>query len=119
MDDYRPVALMIVLAAAFAAGTLVAANLLSKLRPRRAKRTTYECGVQPVGDARERIPVRFYLIAMLFIVFDIEATFLIPWAVVFRELAIPGLIEMCVFVGVLALGYIYIWRRGAFEWNRP
>ncbi|MGD8394643.1 MAG: NADH-quinone oxidoreductase subunit A [Candidatus Eiseniibacteriota bacterium] len=118
MDDYRPVALLILMSAAFAAGTLFVASLLSRNRPRPAKRTTYECGVPPVGDARERVPVRFYLVAMLFIVFDIEATFLIPWAVVFRQLQIFGLVEMCVFIGMLVLGYIYIWRRGAFDWNR-
>jgi NADH-quinone oxidoreductase subunit A len=118
MDDYRPLALLILLAAAFAAGVLIAASLLSRLRPRAAKPTTYECGVQPVGDARDRVPVRFYVVAMLFIVFDIEATFLVPWAVVFRRLEVFGLIEMFVFVGVLVLGYIYVWRRGAFEWNR-
>lgn len=118
MDDYRPIAMLIFLAALFAGGALIAARVLSNMRPRGAKGTTYECGVQPVGDARDRVPIRFYLVAMLFIVFDIEATFLVPWAVVFRQLQIYGLIEMFIFIGMLVLGYVYVWRRGAFDWNR-
>lgn len=118
MDDYRPVALLVFFAVVFAAVTLALASLLSRLSPHRTRTTPYECGVPTVGDARERVPVGYYLVAMLFIIFDIEATFLIPWAVVFRELQIFGLVEMFVFIGMLVLGYIYIWRRGAFDWNR-
>jgi len=118
MDDTAAVVVLMGMVGLFTVGVIWLAAFLSNLRPRLAKRSTYECGVQPVGDARERVEVRFYLVAMLFIIFDIEATFLVPWAVVFRELGVFGLAEMFVFIGMLVLGYIYIWRRGAFEWTR-
>ncbi len=117
MEHFLPLIFLMLLVAAFAGGTIFATQFAGRFRPTVAKRTTYECGVSPVGDARERVPVRFYLVAMLFIIFDIEATFLIPWAVLFRKLGVFGLIEMGVFIGMLVLGYIYIWRRGAFNWN--
>ena len=83
----------------------------------KVKDMPYECGIAPTGDARERFSVKFYLVAMLFILFDIEAIFLYPWAVVHRYLGWFGLIEMAVFVAILVVGYIYIWMRGAFEWE--
>jgi len=81
------------------------------------KQTVYECGVEPTGGARERFPVRFYMIALLFILFDIEAVFLYPWARLFRELGWFGLIEMTIFLMVLVVGLIYAWRKGALEWE--
>jgi NADH-quinone oxidoreductase subunit A len=116
MDNYLPVVVLIAFAGAFALGVIWLAAFVSRLRPSVAKRTTYECGVPPVHDARSRVEVKFYLVAMLFLIFDIEATFLIPWAVIFRKLAVFGLVEMFVFIGMLVLGYIYVWRRGAFNW---
>ncbi len=99
----------------------VAFVLLSRfLGPRNAnpeKVSVYECGVAPVGTARERFPVRFYLVAILFIVFDIEAVFLYPWARLFRELGLFGLIEMGVFILILVVGLVYAWRKGALEWE--
>ncbi len=81
------------------------------------KTTIFECGVKPVGDARERFPIRYYLVAMLFILFDIEVVFLYPWARLFRELGLLGLIEAGIFVFVLLIGLAYAWRKGALEWE--
>ncbi len=86
-------------------------------RPNPDKLMPYESGVWPIGSARERVPVRYYLVAMLFILFDVEAVFLYPWAVLFRELGWLGLWEVLAFVGVLLAGYVYAWRRGAFQWQ--
>lgn len=79
--------------------------------------TPYECGIEPEGSTKERIPVKFYLVAILFIVFDIEVVFMYPWAVVYDRLALFGFIEMLVFIGILVIGYIYIVRRGALRWD--
>lgn len=117
LDDFTPVAVLIFFAVAFAAVVLALARFLSSLNPPGAKGTTYECGVRPVGDAREPVPVSFYVVAMLFILFDIEATFLYPWATVFKRLGVFGLIEMIIFLGVLIAGFVYIWRRGVLEWR--
>jgi NADH-quinone oxidoreductase subunit A len=117
LDDYTPVAITLLFAAAFAGGGLWFARFLTSLRPPGARTTTYECGVRPVRDARDRFPVKFYVVAMVFILFDIEAIFLFPWAVVFKRLGMFGLIEMLVFLGVLVAGLVYIWRRGVLEWR--
>jgi NADH-quinone oxidoreductase subunit A len=76
----------------------------------------YECGIDPIGDARERFSVRFYIVAILFLVFDVETIFLFPWAVIYDELALFGLVEMLIFIGILVVGYYYAWRKGALEW---
>ena len=97
--------------------------ILGPKKPSAAKLAPYECGVTPVGSARERFPVKFYLIAMLFIVFDIETVFLYPWAVTFTKwgyhsaLQVFSLMEMVVFIVILFVGYIYVWKKGAFEWE--
>lgn len=91
-------------------------------RPTREKLSPYECGIQPVGDARERFSVSFYLIGMLFILFDVEAVFLYPWAVVYKELSVGwkwfGFVEMFLYVIILLAGYVYIWKKGALDWSR-
>jgi NADH-quinone oxidoreductase subunit A len=91
-------------------------------KPTPAKREPYECGMQPVGTARERFSVKFYLVAMLFLLFDIEAVFLFPWAVVYRELnklmPLFGFIEMLLFIVAILAGYVYVWKKGALEWER-
>jgi len=92
-------------------------SLLGPKRPSAIKNQPYECGIDPVGDARLRFSVKFYIIAMLFILFDIEAIFLYPWAVMFKQLRLFGLMEMLVFLGFLVIGYVYLWRRGALEWE--
>jgi NADH-quinone oxidoreductase subunit A len=82
----------------------------------REKLMPYECGVDPIGDARDRFSVRFYIVAMLFLVFDVETIFLFPWAIIYDKLALFGLVEMLVFIGILVVGYYYAWKKGALEW---
>jgi len=83
----------------------------------KAKAAAYECGITPTGTARERFHTRFYLVAMLFIVFDIETVFLYPWAIVFKHLGLFGLVEMAVFLAILLVGFVYVWGKGALEWD--
>ena len=111
---------MVVAAVALSAIFILLSALLGPRRPSPQKTSPYECGVTPIGSARERFPIKFYLIAMLFIVFDIETVFLYPWAVTFKDsgsMMFFNLAEMAVFVAILFVGYIYVWRRGAFEWG--
>ena len=118
--SYLPILLLLAAAGTFALGGLVATHLLGPRRPNPIKLSPYESGVPPVGDARLRFPVKFYLVAMLFIIFDIEVVFLYPWAVVFKELLAQGSLifaEMVVFVVVLLLGLVYVWRKGGLEWD--
>jgi len=117
LDDYTPIAIVIIFAAAFAAGGLGLARVLSSLQPPGARATTYECGIRPVRDARDRVPVKFYVVAMLFILFDLEAVFLFPWAVVFKQLGMFGMVEMLVFLGMLLGGLVYVWRNGVLDWR--
>ncbi|HEY3331613.1 MAG TPA: NADH-quinone oxidoreductase subunit A [Capsulimonadaceae bacterium] len=119
--DYLPL-LILILLAAFIAGVLVVLSwILGPKRPTLEKLSPYECGVNPIGSARDRFPVKFYLVAMLFILFDIETIFLYPWAVLFRN---NGMIsrgfllgEMAVFIVILFVGYIYVWKKGALDWE--
>ncbi|MGW8317904.1 MAG: NADH-quinone oxidoreductase subunit A [Candidatus Promineifilaceae bacterium] len=90
---------------------------LGPRRPSARKLTPYESGITPIGQAQRRLPVKFYLIAVLFILFDIEIVFLLPWAVTFRQLGLFGLIEVLIFVAILVVGYIWVWKKGAFEWE--
>ena len=120
LNSYIPVLVMAVAAVALSAIFILLSALLGPRRPSPQKMSPYECGVTPIGSARERFPIKFYLIAMLFIVFDIETVFLYPWAVTYSSSATMmffNLAEMAVFVAILFVGYIYIWRRGAFEWG--
>ena len=123
ISDYLPLVVLLFVAVALA-GTLVGLSwILGPKKPSAAKLAPYECGVTPVGSARERFPVKFYLIAMLFIVFDIETVFLYPWAVTFTKwgyhsaLQMFSLFEMVTFIVILFVGYIYVWKKGAFEWE--
>jgi NADH-quinone oxidoreductase subunit A len=100
-----------------AAGLITVSYLLGKRVKNRVKDMPYESGIVPTGDARQRFSVKFYLVAMLFIVFDIEAIFLYPWAVVYRELLMPGFIEMLIFVILILSGFFYIWKKGALDWS--
>jgi len=100
-----------------AAGLLTVSRLLGKRVQNRVKDMPYESGMVPTGDARQRFSVKFYLVAMLFILFDIEAIFLYPWAVVYRELLMPGFIEMLIFVILILSGFFYIWKKGALDWS--
>ena len=122
--DYLPVLLIFVVAAGFAVGNIVLSQFIGQRKQTRTKMMPYECGKDPVGTARERFSVKFYLIAMIFILFDIEVIFLVPWAVVFKTLAGPayGLgtlvyVEMMVFVVLLLAGYVYVIKKGALDWS--
>lgn len=115
--DYLPIVIMLILSSGFAVFTLVVAFFLSPRKPDRVKDAPYECGVDPVGDARLRHSIRFYVVAMLFIIFDLETVFLYPWAVTFRQLGLFGLVEMLVFIAILMVGLLYVWRRGALDWS--
>ena len=114
---FIPILMMLIVGIGFAVFTLLASHFLGRRVNDPAKMTAYECGITPVGSARERFHTRFYLVAMLFIVFDIETVFLYPWAIVFKQLGVFGLIEMAVFIGILLVGFAYVWGKGALEWD--
>jgi len=117
LNLYGPVLIFFVVAAVFPLATLALAKLVRpKFIPTPDKVMPYECGITPESDARGRYTVRFYIIAILFVIFDVETIFLFPWAVIFRQLALFGLVEMLVFLGILIVGYIWLWRRGALDW---
>jgi NADH-quinone oxidoreductase subunit A len=117
MREYIPVLLFLAVAIAFAAGTIGLSSIIVPRRRNSVKMSAYECGVEPVGDARERFSVKFYLVAVLFILFDIEAVFLYPWAVSFNQLGLYGLIEMVLFIVILFVGYVYLLKKRALEWD--
>ena len=116
-EVYFPVLLQALVAMLLAAGLITVSHLLGKRVKNRVKDMPYESGIVPTGDARQRFSVKFYLVAMLFILFDIEAIFLYPWAVVFRELSMPGFVEMLIFVILILSGFFYIWKKGALDWS--
>jgi len=116
-EVYFPVLVQAVLAMAVAAGLLGVSFLLGHRVRNRVKDQPYECGLVSVGNARERFSVKFYLVAMLFILFDIEAIFLYPWAVVFRELKMFAFVEMLVLMVLILAGFFYVWRKGALDWS--
>src|SRR5918993_3576866 len=109
--------LLAVMAVGFGVVSVVISRFLGPRNPTPEKLAPYECGMPPVGDARERQSVKFYLIAMIFLLFDIEVAFLYPWAMAMRELAWPGLIQITVFFAILLVGYTYIWRKGVLDWG--
>lgn len=117
LGAYLPIIILVVIALLFGLGSLIFSSLIGQKKPSAVKLQPYECGCEPVGSARERFSVKFYLIAMLFILFDIEAVFLYPWAVLFKKLKVFGLMEMGVFIAILLVGYIYVWKKGALEWE--
>src|SRR5687767_11995018 len=124
LEQYLPILLIFILAAGFAVGNIFISQFIGQRKRTKTKMMPYECGKDPVGSARERFSVKFYLIAMIFILFDIEVIFLVPWAVVFKTLATPtyGLgkllyIEMMLFVLLLLVGYVYVVKKGAFDWG--
>ncbi len=114
---YFPVLLQALIAMALAAGLLTVSYIFGKRVRNRVKDMPYESGITPTGDARERFSVKFYLVAMLFILFDIEAIFLYPWVVVYRELKMFAFVEMLVFVVLILSGFFYIWKKGALDWS--
>jgi NADH-quinone oxidoreductase subunit A len=116
LDAYIPILIFLLVAIAFAVVTIWFSWSISPVRYNKVKLEPYECGIEPATDARDRYSVRYYLVAMLFVIFDVETVFLFPWAVIMDELALFGLIEMLVFLGILIVGYFYAWRRGALDW---
>lgn len=118
IEVYFPVLIQALIAVGLAAAMLGGSYLLGRRVRSRVKDSPYECGVAPTGDARERVSVKFYVVAMLFIVFDIEAIFLFPWAVVYRELKMAAFVEMALFVLLILAGFFYVWKKGALDWSR-
>lgn len=120
LKQYAPIAILLLFVVANAILLLVLSHIFSATRKTAVKGAPYESGMPVLGTARERFSVKFYLVAMLFIIFDIETVFMIPWAAGFRQMPEIGgllILEMLVFVAILAVGYVYIWKRGAFEWD--
>ena len=117
MLEYVAIALMIVLATLVALIAIGMGNLFGPKKPSAEKSMPYESGMTPYGEGTRRMPVRFYLIALLFILFDIEVVFFLPWAIAFRKLGLFGLAEMVVFIVILLIGYVYAWKKGALEWE--
>ena len=115
--SYLPLLLHFMIAFGVAGAIVTLSWLIGQRKPTRAKMSPYECGVPPVGDARERFSVKFYLVAMLFILFDVEAVFLYPWAIILRELRMFGFWEMLVYVGIVLVGLFYVWKKGVLDWG--
>ena len=116
LSSYIPIALFIAIATGFAVFTLVFTSLIHPSKYSEVKLEPYECGIEPVTDARDRYSIRYYLVAMLFVIFDVETVFMFPWAVIMDKLMLFGLIEMIVFIFILVVGYYYAWQKGALEW---
>lgn len=116
-DEYLPVFVFIVLTSLIGIGILLVASFFRPRRPYSEKLMPYESGITPVGEPRYRFSVRFYIIAMLFVVFDVEAIFVYPWAIVFDKLGLFAFIEMIIFIVILLIGYIYAWKKEAFRWD--
>ena len=122
LSDYLPILLMFIVAGGFAVGNILLSQFVGQRKRTRTKLMPYECGKDPVGSARERFSVKFYLIAMIFILFDIEVIFLVPWAVVAKSMGEQVgrtfvYVEMMIFIGLLLVGYIYVVKKGAFDWS--
>lgn len=117
LAPYAPLLIHVLLAMVLAGALLLLSWAVGYRKPTRAKLQAYECGVRPTGDAREPFSVKFYLVAMLFILFDVEAIFLYPWAVVYRDLHLFGFFEMMLYIGILLTGYAYLWKKGALDWR--
>ncbi len=116
-QDFLPAFMLLGAAALVAFGMIAISEIAGRKRHSRTRLSTYECGMPLIQSARHRAPIHFYVVAMLFILFDIEAAFLYPWAVLFREMGLFGFLEMLAFLGVLVVGYIYCWRRGGLQWE--
>jgi len=117
MLEYVAIGLMVVLSTVVALIAIGLGTLFGPKKHSAAKAMPYESGMVPIGEGTRRMPIRFYLIAVLFILFDIEVVFFLPWAIVFRQLGLFGLIEMVIFIAILLVGYVYAWKKGALEWE--
>jgi NADH-quinone oxidoreductase subunit A len=117
LQEYLPILILIVMATGLAVLVIILGHIFGPQHPNPVKKMPYESGMRPIGPGTRRIPVHFYLVAVLFILFDIEVIFFLPWAVVFRSLGLFALLEMLVFIAILLVGYIYAWKKGALEWE--
>ena len=117
VTSFGPVVLAMIIATAFALLPLGLSALLSPRRPNAVKNAPYECGVETIGPTSVQLKTQFYLFALIFVVFDVEAVFFYPWAVTFRQIGLYALVEMAIFIGLLLVGYAYAWRKGALEWE--
>jgi len=117
LGEYLPILLFLVAAFVFGAGVLLVSYVAQPKYPEAEKLTTYECGSEPISDARMPFPVRYYIIAMLFVIFDVEVIFLYPWAVAFYDIGMIGMMEMMIFIGLFFVAYFYAWMKGALEWD--
>jgi NADH-quinone oxidoreductase subunit A len=118
LDNYGPLLLMFILACGLAGILVVVSTLIGRHKRSVTKDQAYECGIRPTGDAREPLPVHFYMVGLIFILFDIEAIFLYPWALVYHDLKLFGFVEMLLYIIILLVGYIFLWKKGALDWNR-
>ena len=119
LTEFGQILTFIVLGVVFVIVGIITARIISPKNPTKEKLTTYECGEEPIGSPWVRFNIRFYVIALVFIIFDVEVVFLFPWAVVFRQMGMVAFIEMFIFLAILAIGFIYLWARGDLEWVRP
>jgi len=117
MSDYLPLLLLIIFSFAFAAGTIVLSSLFGLKKPDPIKLTPYECGIPPVGKAQLRFAIKFFIVAVLFLIFDVEGLTIFPWAVIFKKLGLFGLIEMGIFILIIFAGLAYIWLKGGLIWD--
>jgi len=115
--NYLPLLMHFLVAGALAGVIVLLSWIIGQRKPTRAKLSPYECGMAPIGDARERFSVKFYMVAMLFILFDVEAIFLYPWAVILKDLKMFGFWEMMVYLGIFLVGFFYVWKKGVLEWG--
>ena len=117
LTEYLAILIYIAIAVVFALFVIVATHLLGQKKPSAVKQAPYECGMTTIGSSFRRISIKYYIIAMLFLLFDIEVVFLYPWAVVFKQFRVFAFVSMAVFIGILLIAYIYIWKKGALEWE--
>lgn len=117
LDNYGALLLMFILAAGLSGVLVVASTVVGQHKRTREKDQPYECGVMPTGDARQPFSVHFYLVGLIFILFDIEAIFLYPWALIYDDLKVFGFVEMVLYIAILLVGYIYLWKKGALDWQ--
>jgi NADH-quinone oxidoreductase subunit A len=125
LHAYAPLLIHLLVATVLATALVGASVFVGWRRPNRAKQQPYECGMEPTGDARQPFSVKFYLVAMVFILFDVEAIFLYPWAYIYRDMfkvsqsfGMYGFVEMLIYIAILLVGYIYLWKKGAFDWHK-
>ena len=117
LNEFAPIFVMIIIAIVLAFIILMISRVFGPFRPSFRKNSPYESGMKPIGPGTRRMPVKFYLVAVLFIIFDIEVIFFLPWAVTFKALGVFGFFEMLVFIAILLVGYIWVWKKGALEWE--